>query len=84
MKMLYFPPCFSISLCRNIEWGPGKKVASNKVAKYATDKIRHAKNIFFRNNFQNNFQNNFKIMFKISFKIIFKIILFLNIFLNNV
>ena len=25
MKMLYFPPCFSISLCRNIEWGPGKK-----------------------------------------------------------
>ena len=26
MKMLYFPPCFSISLCRNIEWGPGEKV----------------------------------------------------------
>ena len=46
MQMLHFPPCFSISLYRNIEWGPGKKVASNKVAKYATDKIRHAKNIF--------------------------------------
>ena len=30
MKMLYFPPCFSISLCRNIEWGPGKKSRQKK------------------------------------------------------
>ena len=60
MQMLHFPPCFSISLYRNIEWGPGKKVASNKVAKYATDKIRHAKNIFS------------EIIFKIIFKIILK------------
>ena len=60
MQMLHFPPCFSISLCRNIEWGPGKKVASNKVAKYATDKIRHAKKCFS------------EITFKIIFKMIFK------------
>ena len=40
MQMLHFPPCFSISLYRNIEWGPGKKVASNKVAKYSPGTTR--------------------------------------------
>ena len=50
--MLHFPPCFSISLYRNIEWGPGKKVASKKVAKYATDIFKTRDKRFFRNNFQ--------------------------------
>ena len=59
MKMLYFPPCFSISLCRNIEWGPGKKVASKNVAKYATD----------------IFKSREKYFSEIILKIIFKIII---------
>ena len=60
MQMLHFPPCFSISLCRNIEWGPGKKVASKNVAKYATDIIKSREKYFS------------EILFKIIFKMIFK------------